>query len=627
MTIRVLRALAGALALAFLSAGARPAFAQMTPEANGFLGVTFASASAYEDGYVHGNLVVDYSFRVCSGTIRLFYGVRPGSVEGFPTYWYKGHNYGTPAGTQPPQAPFLTTELRVHFGAEEVYSAEKRDPSVTNNVSCSGNQWIGLGPVSKYDRDAKTPREIQDVLNRFDFDIGVTRDPLRSPSVERALAREMAAAAQKARRDSVDKVAKARQDSIRTARTTTSAPGRGTASSTTATASSATVRQSGASASSAGSSSNQRDIARQRGPVDADAKARADAAERQRQAQAVSQMLADRQAAEEARTEQVNQAAAQLGDMVGGILRERAAEAERREAREAAARERKRQYQLEKRAQYLAAPERPRCTDADAKETLTLDQETTGVLTLYNCRLADSTSAVLYDFVLDQPRAVTLTLAPSGFYGRMQLASGTTVIAKGNASEPIEQRLPAGSYRVIVTSEALGETGSYQVLAHRSVLSKTYGMSYAFVAGYTSTPFTGRDGMMQEGGLRLGLGVGPYVTLLVQGGTGDNSEAQVDKTFVEYGGRVYFRNTYTAWRPFAQVMMGSHNFDVWQSVGIDHYEGSGSSFGGGVEWFLARRLGMELGIYQSTGSLTREGSSSSVSLGATHFGMGFTFHQ
>src|SRR6476659_6657052 len=137
MTIRFPRALTGALALAFLSAGARPATAQMIPEAGGFTGVTFASANVNEDGYVHANLIVDYSFRVCSGTIRLFYGVRPGSVEGFPTYWYKGHNYGTPAGTQPPQAPFLTTQLRVHFAAEEVYSAEKRDPTVTNNVSCS----------------------------------------------------------------------------------------------------------------------------------------------------------------------------------------------------------------------------------------------------------------------------------------------------------------------------------------------------------------------------------------------------------------------------------------------------------------------------------------------------------
>lgn len=610
MTIRFPRALSGALALACLAAGARPATAQTTPENNGFLGVTFASASANEDGYVHANLVVDYSFRVCSGTVRLFYGVRPGSVNGFPTYWYKGHNYGTPAGTQPPQAPFLTTELRVHFGAEEVYSAVKRDPSVTTNVSCSGNQWIGLGSVSKYDKDAKTPREIQDVLNRFDFDIGVTRDPLRSPSVESAFARELAAAAQKAR-----------QDSVRTARAAVSASPRTGGASTT------TVRQSGASSTSAGSSSSQREIVRQRGPVDADAKARADAAERQRQAQAVSQMLADRQAAEEARTEQVNQAAAQLGDMVGGILRERAAEAERREAREAAAQERKRRYQLEKRAEYLAAPERPRCSDADVKESLTLDRETTGVLTLVNCRLADSASAVIYDFVLDQPRAITLTLVPSGFYGRMQLVSGTSEIAKGSSGTPIEAPLAAGTYRVIVTSEALGETGSFQVLAHRSVLSKTYGMSYGFVAGVTSSPIAGHTGMMQEGGLRLGLGVGPYVTLLVQGGTGDNSEAGVDKTFVEYGGRVYFRSTYTAWRPFVQAVTGSHSFDVMLSTSLDHYKGTQTSFGGGVEWFLARRLGAELGIYQSTGTLTKEGSTSTASLGATHFGLGFTFHQ
>jgi hypothetical protein len=621
MTIRFLRALIGALVLAFVSAGTRRAIAQ-TPETSGFIGVTFASASANEDGYVHANLTVDYSFRLCSGTIHLVYGVRPGSVNGFPTYWYKGHNYGTPPGTQPPNAPFLTTELRVRFGAEEVYSAVKRDPSVTTNVSCSGNQWIGLGSVSKYDRDAKTPREIQDVLNRFTFDIGVTRDPLRSPSVESALAREMVAAAQKARRDSTDKVTKARQDSIRSARATTSTTVRGSSgSATNSTATAASVRQSGSAAAGGGSS------AAQRPQQDADAKARTDAAERQRQAQAVSQMLADRQAAEEARTEQVNQAAAQLGDLVGGIMRERAAEAERREAREAEARRRKEEYQLRKRAEYLAAPERPRCTDADVTETLTLDQKKDGALTLSNCRLADSTSAVVYDFVLDRPRAITLTLAPSGFYGRMQLAAGNLVIGNGDAITPIERPLTPGTYRVTVSSEALGETGSFQVLAHRSVLSKTYGMSYAFVAGMTSTPFAGRDGMMQEGGLRLGLGVGPYVTLLVQGGTGDNSEAGVDKTFVEYGGRVYLGNIYSAWRPFGQYMMGTHKFDLWQSVSIDHYQGSGSSFGGGVEWFLARRLAAEFGVYQSTGSMTREGSAGSVSLAATHFGLGFTFHQ
>jgi len=83
------------LALLLLG-GAREASAQSAPSRTGFATVTFKSASVNEDGYIHGNVIVDYAFRICSGNlVQLLYGVRGGSAQGSTTYWYKGHNYGS----------------------------------------------------------------------------------------------------------------------------------------------------------------------------------------------------------------------------------------------------------------------------------------------------------------------------------------------------------------------------------------------------------------------------------------------------------------------------------------------------------------------------------------------------
>ena len=204
-----------ATALIFLAAVPHAAAAQVEP-VTGSVNVEFKAASAYEDGYVHGRLKIDYAFRACAGTVRLIYGVRPGSVEGFTTYWYKGHNYGVPEGTEPPASPSLATELRVLFGAEVVYTAIKRDPYITQDLTCfGGSQFIGLGDVKKYDPNARTAVQIHDLLNRFSFDADITKAPLRSQSVENAFAREIAAARQQARQDSAaaQRAARAARDS------------------------------------------------------------------------------------------------------------------------------------------------------------------------------------------------------------------------------------------------------------------------------------------------------------------------------------------------------------------------------------------------------------------------------
>src|SRR3954471_3588642 len=82
------------LTLALFGSSDRAA-AQSVPVASGFAPVAFKSASVNENGYIHANVIVDYAFRICSGNVRLLYGVRGGSAQGSTTYWYKGHNYGS----------------------------------------------------------------------------------------------------------------------------------------------------------------------------------------------------------------------------------------------------------------------------------------------------------------------------------------------------------------------------------------------------------------------------------------------------------------------------------------------------------------------------------------------------
>ena len=659
-------AAAGALLLLTL-AGARAAAAQSFPKYGGFVGVTFRSASAYEDGYIHGNVIIDYSFRICSGDVQVMYGVRPGSAQGATTYWYKGHNYGARSEWAVPAEPSFTTQLRISFNASEVWSKEVR-PSIGTDLSCGfGTQWVNLGPASKFGMPIKTDRERQDLLNRFTFDVSITREPMRSSAVEAGLARELAAArkdsldraqAAKARADSIERarlakvradsvesarVAKARTDSAAGARSAQAqAPGGGASTrASTRTSSSAGARMAttaaGAgsaampNATSAAAQQQARTQARDRARQDSTTRSRDDAANRARQLAAVQQQLADQQRAREERDAQVQQAAQEIGNMVGNILEARRQEQERRDARELARMQAKEEHQLRARAAFLQAPNRPTCTRQDVIGPVALDGTTSGRLTLDGCRLADSTAGALYSFDLDGARDVTVWLSSPNFYERVALEDENHVVARAEPGKMIERHLAPGHYYLVVSSEVPGETGDYTLSVHRSEVSKVPGLALGLVLGGGPVSMPGASGSSGEAGLRVGLGFGDYVMLLAQGATGaDDQGAGMD--YLEYGGRVYLKSKYDKYRPFVHYAMGKRDYSVSTGSGIldlDFYEGKGSTMGAGVEWFGARRLGMEAGIYRATGRMKPVAGTkgSDQDLSSLRFTVGMTFHK
>ena len=613
------------LGSAFLASLAPAVGAQSVPERGGFVGVTFKSASAYEDGYIHGNVVVDYSFRVCSGMVSVHYGVRAGSAQGSTTYWYKGHNYGVPPNLVTPQSAPFTASVRVSYGATVISEAD-RQPYATHDLSCAfGSQWITLGPVSKFDPNAKSQRELQDVLNNFTFNIGITRNTMRSTAVESYFARELAAAEQR-QRDSVsraraaelkrqqDSVTAARmaavkraQDSVARAATvrqagSTAASSSGTrtrnavgptagAASPAANASSTAVTYGTVNASSAPSAA---DRARQR-----QADSIADAQERQRRIAAMQAQLAAQQAAQQAQNEQlerdVTAATQAVGQLVSGILADRREANERkreRQARAAAlAREARQKYTDEMRVAHLRRPSRPACSGSDVPSELTIGQKVTGALTGNECELPDSTSAVLYTFEIKKPMKVELKMASSGMNGRLTLTDSTGRYVRGGAI--ISERLEAGRYTVTAHSEVMGETGTYSLSSSSKLLWGTSGWQISAAMHSASTAITWAGNKETGSGIgyngRVGYGFNDHLAVVaLYDRTKPTSDQYNDAAIsaMEAGVRWSMQ---TRWRPtwfFAQYTMGPSKMGSFSTTG--------RTIAAGFEFFETRQLSLEV---------------------------------
>src|SRR5688572_23383979 len=192
-----------------LVAAASPAGAQGETKS---LVVTFASASATQNGYLHGLVRLQYRFDSCGDRPQLFYALEPGSAQGFEGYWYEGKMYGLKSTWRPAAAPALEADMQVNFDAKPIPVSPLRNP-VTGPISCmSGSQYRMLGQWSAYTSPTLTREQ---ALKHFTFNVGTTRAPMRSPDVEAAIRAEIAAANQKARADSVEKARIARVEQAR----------------------------------------------------------------------------------------------------------------------------------------------------------------------------------------------------------------------------------------------------------------------------------------------------------------------------------------------------------------------------------------------------------------------------
>jgi hypothetical protein len=591
--------------------------------------VSFASASATRNGYLHAQIRLTYTFAPCSSVPTLVFAREAGSSRGFEGYWYEGRMYGLKSSWKEPESPELLAELQVSFGAKPIPVDPIQNPRA-GSVDCFAPPHTrALGKWSDFTTSPKMTQE--EALKRFNFNVAQTKEPMRSPSVEAAIRAEIAAANQKARLDSVEKarlarVEQARKDSVaraQQARTTTS----GTSTSGTATTATTAPTPVGATTTSTAS--------RPRTEAERKADEQREADER---ARAVIAQLEAQQAAREEQNRQVEAATQQVAGMVGGILAARAEEQERKRLREVAAYERYTAYQTRVARTYAALPSRPACTQADTMPALTIESTVSGAIIGSECRLADSSSAHMYPLHIAKKTKVEIT-ATGQFYPQLAVAtlgtpSVTVLAAPDTGVVPISKVhdfLTPGDYMVIVRTRLPGETGSYTVKTEKGELSRTKKWALGMYVGPISGTF---EGVAEEqdfgnvGGFRGTAAINSLLHLQAVWGSVDGS---AEMSYTDVGARIYLGKRSQAFRPMFDVVYGFRKMFADRGFTGDYYSGTGMTYAAGVEWFVSPVMGAELTFAQVTGMMNIDeptaGVSPTIDFGHTAIRLGFMFHR
>lgn len=593
--------------------------------------VTFASGSATRNGYLHGRITLRYRFDSCGDRPQLFYTLEPGSAQGYEGYWYEGKMYGLKSSWSPAAAPLLDAEIRVRFNARPIPVSPLHDPYVSPISCMSGPQYRMLGKWSDYTSPTMTREQ---ALTRFDFDVAMTREPMRSPSLEAAIRAEISAAKQQAQKDSLEKARlaraeQARKDSIARApqvkaNTTGTTTGAVTTTGTGVLPVTGNAGQ-GTTTQNAPQTEAERRAEEQR---DADARARA----------IVAQLEAE-QAAREAQSRQVEAATQQVAGMVGNILEERRREQERKAEREFAAYERQQAYVSRVLKVYAALPARPRCTTGDTLAALSVGQQASGVMIGSECRLADSSSAYLYPLHIAKKQKVEIN-ATGTFNTQLKVsmygdASNLRLMASPdtgmyNASK-VEGELAPGDYYIVVQTRQPGESGTYTVQVAKGEMSRTTRWSLGMYLGPVSGDFTGVSEEPQfgnVGGFRGMAAINKALHLQAVWGTADG---ETYLTYWDVGARLYLGNRTQTFRPVLDVLYGGREMFADKGISGTFYKGTGMSYGGGVEWFLAPQLGLELIYAQVGGTLDidepQSGYSPTIDYSHGALRLGFMFHR
>jgi hypothetical protein len=645
---------------AMLALGALAMPADARAQNSSFVSQSWASGSSSRNGFIHGNMIIDYAFQVCSGTVTLYYSVRPGSARGYEGYWYDGVNYGVKSHWSPGTAPAMRAPWQVSFGAATVKEWQKTNAFVANNLTCgTGNQWMTIGPIADFIGKGKTREEQREALNRFTFTVGQSAEPMTSRTVEAEIQRDLRLAQGKARQDSAARAAKARQDSLtRVAKTRAdsaaqarqawqepqsreaaqrSASGTGSSARGESIGSGITPRTTPLSRTEQQQLAREAAVRRQeearqqqverRMSQEATRERQAEA-ERQRRAESAAQvarMLEENRQREEERTRQVEQSAQAVSGLVGSMMQAHAETERHNEAIRERNEQRKQVYMASALAFYNAAGSRPRCSASDARSALQIGTVVNESITGAECRLPDNTSAALFTLTIEKKQKVELEIVQTGFfYPRLHLQGPATNVQEARRIEAV---LAPGTYVVTVTTEGPGERGTFALATRRGQLSRTSGLSLAFVGATAGLDMPGTvtpDGDSQVE-FRAGLGMGDYVTLLAQYVMPQSYVYGLTAT--EFGARAYLRRRHHAVRPWIQYLYGSRSISIERPVTDEDYTGTGGAYGAGIEYFLAPQIAVETSLLMASGTVQRDGTGPEQSMSQTRLALGMTWHR
>ena len=102
-------------------------------------------------------------------------------------------------------------------------------------------------------------------------------------------------------------------------------------------------------------------------------------------------------------------------------------------------------------------------------------------------------------------------------------------------------------------------------------------------------------------------------------------------TYWDVGARLYLGNRTQTFRPVFDVLYGSREMFADKGISGTFYKGMGMTYAGGVEWFVAPQLGVELIYAQVGGTLDidepQSGYSPTIDYGHGALRLGFMFHR
>lgn len=622
-----------AIAFAFVATVAAPAAAYAQDDTRSTV-VSFASASARANGYLHGQVRISYKFRSCGDRPQLFYTLEAGSAQGYEGYWFEGKFYGLKAEWRAPVAPKLDAELRVTFAARPIHTSRLVDPYVSVADCGGGPQYRMLGQWSELLTGTMT--RVQ-AIPRFALDIGQAREPMRNLDIEAKIRDELRAVAAKARSDSLARIAKARTDSVARAGATVRSGGAGatTAATTRPATRAATGAATGAAAGAAAtaraaSSATTTPTAAAPTTADREAAARAAAAADQRdadfRARAVVAQIEAQQEANARRDSSTDAAAEGVAGMVGAIFEERRIAAAKRAAAEARAAENYAAYQTRMAARFAALPPRPACTAADTGRAITIGESRAGQLIGSECRLADGTSAVQVPLRIDVRRKVRIDAQTSVFYPKLALRRSGSATALLAGERTMEEFLEPGSYVVTMNTRHAGELGAYTLEAKKGMLSRTTSWSVGIFMGPISGDFTGvaeEPDFGTVGGLRGGLALSERLHLV---GEGIYANGYTWLVQAEGGLRYFLLDRTSNIRPWVQATYGWREMFADRSFTGNFYSGMGSTLSVGGEYFLSPGMSLEASLGLGMGELEIDdpttGVSPTIDFGHTAFRIG-----
>jgi hypothetical protein len=467
-----------------------------------------------------------------------------------------------------------------------------------------------------------------EALKRFDLDVGITKQPMRSADIESSIRAQI-------RADSLEKANVARRDQAKKDSIARAAQAKATMTPANAKTGTAPTPIPGATTANAATGAT---TAHNVPMTEAEQKAQ-DRRDADAQARAIRAQLDAQQAAQEENTRQIEQATTQVAGMVAGALEERRRQQELKWEREVAAAERQRAYVDRMAKIYAALPARPLCTASDTLDALTLGRAASGSIIGGECRFADSSSAVRYPLRIAQKTKVeintvgsfntqtSISVAGDTSNRRLFITPDTGYL---NASK-LEATLSPGNYLVNVQTRQPGESGTYTVKVEKGELSRTTHWALGMYLGPVSGTFAGvaeEPEFGNVGGFRALAAINPAIHLQADWGTADGATSL---TYYDVGTRIYLGRRSQTFRPVIDVLYGSREMFADKGISGSFYKGSGMTYGGGVEWFMSPQLGVELLYARVSGTLTieepRAGSSDTIDFTHGALRAGFMYHR